>query len=90
MGNSIGTRPMILDTASAVPLRKGWVEIQMIEFDLYGADIDNAVLNNQDGITIWAPNGKSDLSPIRSGTLGWVKGLQLNSITAGVLRVYVK
>lgn len=90
MGNSVGTRPIVLDTASPTPVRKGWVHILSIDYDEYGADADNAVLNNQDGITVWAPNGKADLSPVHVTSLGWVKGLQLDSITAGVLRIYIK
>ena len=89
MANSVGTRPMVLDTANATPVIKGWIKILSMVFDGYGAAADGADLRNQDGLTIWKPNGNAELEPISQQNVGWVKGLQLQSIAAGAVRIYV-
>lgn len=88
MANSLGTNPMVLDTAGATSVLKHNIKIKALGFVQYNADADNAVVSDMDGNEIWAPNGKSDLSSLHITSVGWVRGIQLTSITAGKVLVY--
>jgi len=91
MANSLGTRPIVLDTPGATSLISHRVKIVSLTFIDYTADTDSFTLNDKDGNLIATGNGESDLSPVELMINSWVDGIQLASITAGArLILYVE
>lgn len=89
MANSITTNPWILDTTGATVLWPSRVKINNIEFAGYAVDTDNCLVQDKHGRTVWIGNGSSDLQTVRSGKIGWVDGLILNTLTSGKVYVYI-
>lgn len=89
MANDLAGRPWVLDTAGSGVLWKGWIKIKNMEFADYTADTDTASITDQNGRSIVDFNGKADLSSVFSLELGWVQGINLTSITAGKVRVFI-
>ena len=90
MANSVGTRPMILDTVTASPLLFNWIDITAIEFEGYALNTDNATVNDAAGHEVIRFSGKSDLSPVHVTGISKVQGIYLTVITSGRVVVYVK
>ena len=89
MANSVGTRPIILDTVTADPVLDHWIKVSAFQFDTYDADADTAVVVDTDDNIVWQANGHDDLSPVSLQAPRWINGLRLSSISAGVVRVYL-
>ena len=93
MANDFSANPWSLDTVSTAVVTTFWstqAKISHAEFIDYNADTDVAELQDVNGKSIWKANGASDLRPIVSGKIGWVRGIKLTSITAGKVRVYLE
>jgi hypothetical protein len=81
MANQKAENPMVLDTAGAI--MTGQTKITQFEFIDYAVDTDSVIVTNKNGQVVWKANGASDLSPVRSGKIGWINGLTLSALTAG-------
>lgn len=90
MANTVGTRPIVLDTVTADAVVKSWTKISAIAFDNYTVDTDTATLVDKNGVVISVLNGAADLAPVVIEHPAWVNGLRLSVITDGVVRVYVE
>lgn len=91
MANKMTDNPWTLDTASAgVVINKNYIKVRHFEFVDYAADGDTAVLKNQLGDVVWKANGASDFRPVVSTNIGWINGLIFDSVTAGIVRVYIE
>lgn len=88
--NQLASNPFTLDTVNVTPAIDTDVDIRQFEFIDYNADIDSVQLKDRLGNIVWETNGEADLTNVRSGHIGWVKGLALTILTAGVVRVYIK
>jgi hypothetical protein len=96
MANDISSRQWRLDTALAFgqPGAVIWpyeINIEHIEFTGYGAQGTQAVIKDRNGKIKWSPTGAADLEEVRSGKIGWVEGLCLDTIQGGgVVTVYLR
>lgn len=91
MANVLTGRQLKIDTPSAAVIFQGELNIREIEFTQYSADADEFSITDRNGRIVWEGNGKSDLSPIRSGSVGWTEGLIVPTLTAGSeLLIYLK
>ncbi len=91
MANSLGTRPIVIDTASANVLLTEWLKLESFTFTDYSVDIDAFVIQDKNGLEIAAGNGKSDLSPVHETSISWIHGLKVPTLAAGAkLMLYVK
>lgn len=93
--NDLSTRQWKLDTPSAfgnagAVLWKGNVWVRQMEYVRYAAQASNAVIKDQTGRIVWSPTGAADLSPVRLNDIGWVNGFVLDSLTDGIIEVYIK
>jgi len=88
MANVITGRQWKIDTAGTIWV--GNAKIEQIEFTNYAADTDVFVVTDIAGRIVWEGNGAADLSPVRSGKIGWVDGLKVTTLTTGaILLVYI-
>lgn len=91
MANDLSSRQWRLDTPSpGTVLWRGNIYIKQVEFSNYAAQGNQAILKDANGKTVWSATGEGDLSPVRLGDIGWVNGLILDTLTAGLVTVYVK
>ena len=90
MANTLGSRPMILDTAGATVLRQEQTKINTVVWEGYTADAATFELRNRKGERIAGGNGNSDLSPVEVAVYSWVDGLQLQTLHSGRLIIYVE
>jgi len=90
MANSITGRQWKIDTPSATAILTSAVKVKEIEFTQYAADADEFSVTDRNGRIVWEGNGRSDLSPFRSGSVGWVDGIIVPTLTAGAeLLIYL-
>ena len=89
MPNSLGTRPIKIDSAAATVLFTSWMKIANIIFTQYALDTDDFSVQDQNGKPIFEGNGKADLSPVVSWKIGWVNGLKVPTLTSGQVEIYV-
>lgn len=90
MANSITGRQWFVDTPGPDLIWTGNIKIVDIEFTQYAADGDNFVILDNNGRVVWEGNGNADLSPVRSGRVGWADGLRVTVLTDGVLLIHVE
>ena len=88
----IGTRQWKVDAADVptTDMYKPNVRVKEIEFTGYAADTDTFAVVDRDGTLVWSGNGKSDLSPVRSGDLGWANGLDVSILDSGSLYIFIQ
>lgn len=90
MANDLAGRPWVLDTPGGGVLWKGWIKIKNIEFTEYAVDGDTSTIQDQNGRNVVDFNGKADLSPVFSLELGWIQGINLVTLTAGKIKVFIQ
>lgn len=94
MANSYVANPWILDTAGTAveaPYKKSPINVAEIVFVGYTLDTDTCELQDGNGRTVWVGNGKSDLSDVRSGHIGWIQnGIFLKTLDHGKVYIYIK
>jgi hypothetical protein len=88
VANDVSSRQWFVDTLGVI--WTGNAKIIGIDFTNYAADADTCALTDINGKPVWSVNGKADLSPVKSGNIGWVNGLILTNLSAGNLIVYIK
>jgi len=94
MANDFSARQWHLDTPLAYGspgsvLFKSNVKIEHIEFSAYAAQGNRAILKDQNGKIIFSVTGAADLQEVRSAKVGWVNGLCLDTLDAGIVTVYI-
>lgn len=90
MANTTSQNPWQLDTVGAV--YSNWVKLEQVELVQYTADTDFAILKDKNGKIVAILNGAADFSTVRTGKIGWVNGLTLDTLTlagTGSVIVYV-
>lgn len=90
MANNITGNPWVLDTVGNVWYLQSNIRILNIEFQDYINDADTCELQDNAGRVVWSGNGNADLSTVRSGDCGWIRGLVLTVLTNGKVRVFHK
>ena len=90
MANSIGTRPIVIDTPAATVLFTNWMKIENVVFTDYSTDAQKFSLQDQNGIPVFEGNGKADLSPVVSWKIGFINGMKVPTLDAGKLLIMVK
>ena len=88
MANNLTANPWVVDTPSATPIFRTYAKLRHIEFTSYAVDADNCVVNDQNGVTVWVGNGNPALESERSGSIGWVNGVVVPTLTAGKVLIY--
>lgn len=90
MANLLAQNPWVLDgTGAGSVLVKNQIKIKHFEYVGYASGLTSiATLTNALGDTLWSTTGTTDGVNQRSGTVGWVQGLILVSITDGKILVY--
>lgn len=79
MANQLAQNPWVLDEVgvlTALPMK-----LAQIELVDYTADADFAILKNNEGKVVAILNGSADLSTVRTGKIGWVHGLTLDTLS---------
>jgi hypothetical protein len=95
MANDLSGRQWRLDTPLAFGnpgalLWSGNIKVAHFEWSSYTSQGQVCVLKDRNGKTVWAPTGASDLEEVRSAKVGWVNGLVLDTLDAGVVIVYIE
>lgn len=90
MANALATNPWVLDTADPAVLYATDVRAAHFEWSNYTAQTDQVIIKDRFGKVIWSVTGKDDISMVESFTIEWVHGIVLDTLTAGVVRVYFK
>ena len=94
MANDISSRQWRLDTPIAYGqpnaiLWYGNIKVEHFEFSKYTAQGAKAILKDVNGKIVWDPTGSSTLEEVRSGKVGWVEGLCLDTLDSGIVLVYL-
>jgi hypothetical protein len=96
MANDLSSRQWRLDTPTpftsgpAAILWVGSVFIKNIEFTGYTAQTAQCVVKDRTGRIVWSGTGSTTLAPIRTGEVGWVNGLVLDTLSSGLCVVFIK
>ena len=90
MSNSLGSRPIKVDTPGSTPLFTNWMKIENIIFTEYTADTQKFSVQDQNTNPIFEGSGNSDLSPVVSWKIGWVNGLMVPTLQGGQVEIYVQ
>ena len=94
MPNDVSSRQWRLDTpvpfgsANAL-IWPGNVLVLQAEFMNYAAATDNAIIKDRNGKTVWSPTAAADKSPVRLGRIGWVEGIVLDTLSSGLIVLYI-
>jgi hypothetical protein len=94
MANDLSGRQWRLDTPTPFGslnalLWNGNIKVHHFEFSEYASQGSQAVLKDRNGKIVWSPTGAADLEEVRSGNVGWVNGLILDSLDSGLVIVYI-
>ena len=95
MANDLSSRQWRLDTplafgaAGAVLFQSG-ILVEHFEFSGYAAQGNQAIIKNRNGKIVWQATGASDLEEVRSGKVGWVDGLCLDTLDSGLVIAYIR
>lgn len=79
MANTTAQNPWQLDTTGTI--YSNWVKLEQVELVQYSADTDTAILKDKNGKVIAILNGAADFSTVRTGKIGWVNGVVLDTLT---------
>jgi hypothetical protein len=102
MANDVTKRPWKLDTPSPGSLvwppggilagssANDTVFIEHAEWANYAAQGHQCVLKDRNGAIVWSATGAGDLSEVRSGKIGPVAGLILDTLTSGQVLIFIK
>jgi hypothetical protein len=96
MANDIASRQWRLDTPvpySAGPSSIIWntnIFVRNIEFTGYTTQASQCVVKDSNGRIVWQGTGSTTLAPVRTGELGWIKGLVLDTLTNGLCVVSIR
>jgi hypothetical protein len=92
MANNLSQNPMSIDTPSALPIVKGAYKLKHIEFVGYSAGTDSAIVTNAYGHVITEMLGAAAGGDgvVRTGTIGWVDGIIVPTLTAGIVLIFVE
>ena len=90
MANSLGTRPISIDTPSGTVLFTNWMKIKNIVFTDYTTDTQLFSVQDQNGKPVFEGNGKADLSPVTSWDIEWINGMKVPTLQGGKLLIVVR
>lgn len=91
MANNLTGNPWKLDGSSMTTvLFPGWIKVRHFEFAAYAAATDTVSLGDRTGRVVWNASGTTDKQEVRSGTVGWINGLQELTHTNGTVLVYIE
>ena len=95
MPNDLSARQWRLDTPLAYGnpgsvLFQSAIKIAHFEFSTYAAQGNRAIIKSRTGRIVWDVTGNGDLSEVRSAKIGWVDGLCLDTLDAGLVVVYTE
>jgi hypothetical protein len=96
MANDLSSRQWRLDTPRSFTLGPSsilWettVFVKNIEFTGYTSQASQCVVKDRTGRTVWSGTGSTTLAPIRTGEIGWLNGLVLDTLTNGLCVVYIR
>lgn len=90
MANKLAQNPMNVDTPSPNPIVTGSYKIRHIEFVGFAADTDSAIVTNKNGdiITELLGAAAGGDGVVRTGTIGWVDGIVVPTLTAGIVLIF--
>jgi hypothetical protein len=90
MANHLAQNPMNIDTPGPNPIVKGAFKIRHIEFVGFASDTDSAIVTNGNGRIIAELVGASagGDGAVRTGNVGWVDGIIVPTLTAGVVLIF--
>jgi len=90
MANSLGTRPIKIDTPGTTVLFTSWMKVDNVVFTKYTADTQQFSAQDQNGNPFFEGTGKADLSPVVSTKITWINGLKVPILQGGQLEIYVR
>jgi len=90
VANQLASLPWVIDTASANVLFTGKIFVRHFEFAGYAAGTDTVVVQDINSRPVWQADGKTDLDPVLSYKVGWIKGIKVPTLSSGKLYVYIK
>lgn len=90
MANHLAQNPMSIDTPSPTPIVTGSYKIRHIEFVGFAADTDSAIITNGNSRVITELLGASagGDGTVRTGNVGWVDGIIVPTLTAGIVLIF--
>jgi hypothetical protein len=97
MPNVLGSRQWRLDTPIAFgqPNAVIWsanIDVEQIEWSGFAAS-GNLIIKDQTGRIVWdalISGTDTILAPVRLSKVGWVNGMVLDTLTGGIITVYIK
>jgi len=95
MPNDVGSRQWRLDTPIAFGqpgalLWQGNACIEHFEFSGYTSQGQLAIIKDSTGRIVWQASGAADLEEVRSGKIGWVNGVVLDTLQDGLVIAYIR
>jgi hypothetical protein len=95
MANDLSGRQWHLDTPTAYGnvgalLWPGNIVVEHFEWSNYNAASQQAIVKDRNGKIVWSATSAADFEEVRSAKVGWVNGLVLDTLTAGIVTVYVR
>jgi hypothetical protein len=95
MANDVASRQWRLDTPvpfgqPGAAIWKANLFVENIDFSGYAAQADQCIVKDQTGRIVWSGTGSTTLAPVRTGRIGWVNGLVLDTLSSGLCVVFIK
>ena len=91
MANDLSSNPMVFDTAAAGTVVWPYnMKIHHFEYSGYGTQGNLAILKNKNGKIVCQMTGADDLEEVRSGNIGWIEGLIVDTLQGnGIVLAYL-
>jgi hypothetical protein len=90
MANLLGSNPWYFDTPGGGILYESDVKSAHFEWEGYTGDTDTVAVQDRFGKIVWAATGKTDASLVESFTIEWLHGINVTTLSSGILRLYFK
>lgn len=88
MANRLTQNPLFIDTPGTTIFYPHGIKIRHMEWENYLAGA-TAVVNDGLGINLWSPTAASDLSEVRTASIGWIDtGIAVVTLTSGRINVF--
>jgi len=90
MANDVSSNPMVFDTAGASVVWPYMTKVYHFEYSGYGTQGNVAIIKNRNGKVVCQMTGASDLEEVRSGNIGWIEGIIVDTLQGnGIVLAYL-
>lgn len=65
------------------------IKVEHFEWSGYANATDVIILKDQNGKVVWKAGGTTDKQEVRSGKVGWIDGLIVDTLPSGLCLAYI-